>query len=261
MVATVSRNGGPEVLTDDLLAEIAEERVRGQSWEAIAAQHQWDVAELRAALRRSPHFSDHLATAHRELLLQVETELLQALRQHLRGDDAAQALEAASTLAKYLTARRRDETRLELAEQKATASPGRAGAARAEPPDEPSPRGWTPDEQAHFEAVFRRNERLRAEQVAREKTTVFLWGGCHKLKDVPPDETDTPLLLLKETLPGRGDIYWAVTNPLPVDDFTNGPFLEPPGCRPPPCPPRDPSEPPPPPGSDPPPGEKPRLNR
>jgi hypothetical protein len=135
-------------------------------------------------------------------------------------------------LAKYLTARRRDETRLELAEQKATqkatASPGSAAAGH----DEPSTAGWTPAEQAHYEAVFRRNERIRAEQVAREKTTVFLWGGCHKLKDVPPDETDTPLLLLKETLPDRGDIYWAVTNPLPVDDFTNGPFLEPPGYRP-----------------------------
>ncbi len=228
MVATTSRNGVLEVLTDDLLAEIAEARVRGQPWESIAAQHQWDAAELRAALRRSPHFSDHLATAHRELLLEVETELLQTLRQHLHSDDAAQALKAADTMAKYLTARRRDETRLELAEQKATASPGAAAAASKGPPTS----GWTPDEQAHYEAVFRRNERLRAEQVAREKATVYLWGGCHKLKDVPPDETDTPLLLLKETLPDRGDIYWAVTNPLPVDDFTNGPFLEPPGFRP-----------------------------
>ncbi|MCS6866970.1 MAG: hypothetical protein RMJ56_07580 [Gemmataceae bacterium] len=245
MVATIPRATSDETWSDEELAAVADSRARGQSWESIADQRHTTVAELRAAVRHSSRFAVYLAAAQRELLDEVEAEMLHTFQQQMRSAEPAHALRAAEAVAKYLAARRREQTRRELASSPAAkphASP--RGSSTIAPPATADPdaadavdNGWTPEDRAHCEEVFRRNERIRAEQAVREKATVFLWGGCHPLQNVPPDETDTPLMLLKETFRERGDVYWAVTAPPPVDDINHGPFLPPPGCRPPTGPP------------------------
>ena len=64
--------------------------------------------------------------------------------------------------------------------------------------------------------------------VSRDKKIIHLWGGCHKLGDTMPDDTDIPLMILHDmTIPGKS-IYWATTCPAPTD-MLHGPFLTPPG--------------------------------
>lgn len=217
-------------LSDDVLARVADLRARGRSWESTAREVGFAVEDLRRAVRTDPHFPAALEAARREVEQEAEADGLQRLRALLASDDPTIVRDAAEIIMKYLGEKRRDETRLEVERTRAGVRVARqqARAARAQEDDA-------------AEAVERSQglERAYAEECAREQAVVFLWGGCHRIGDAPPDATDTPLrLFCDHTMRGRV-VYWAVTDPPPVADPSAGPFLAPPGCRPPTCPPAD----------------------
>src|SRR5262249_17637173 len=147
----------------------------------------------------------------------------------------------AATILKYLSEKRRDETRLEV-ERIRSETRLMCADAKARKAAEVAQKGeeeyeWTAADRALAEEVQRRGERYYAEKLAREQAIVYRWGGCHKIGDTPRDETDTPMRLYADMTAIRGQtIYWAVTDPPPVSDGQNGPFLPPPGCRPRTCP-------------------------
>jgi hypothetical protein len=246
------------ILDEDLLAEVAEHRAHSLSWEATAAAVQWDVRDLRRAIRRDPNYPAALRRALREAEVEADAEGLHKLRELLRDENPETALDAAQTLEKCLSERRRDRTRLAVERLRARArieaekiraearvdaekikalvkgvTVQRRDEAGAEPDATESP-----EVQAQREANSRASERWKAEQVIRESAVVYLWGGCHKLdSSIPPDATDTPLRLVRvEAVHGRGEQtrYWAVADPVVAHPF-DGPFLAPPGCRPAAC--------------------------
>src|SRR5436305_14970214 len=53
-------------IDEDVLADVAERRARGQSWEAAAEAIGRDAAELRRALRNNPAYDAAYAAAERE---------------------------------------------------------------------------------------------------------------------------------------------------------------------------------------------------
>src|SRR5436309_1888113 len=101
-------------LDEDLLAEVADCRARGLSWEATAAQLQWDAPDLRRAIRHSPGFDAAYEYARQELIREAEAELLFTLRKGMRNPDVLESCKAAECLARHLAGQRRDETRLEV---------------------------------------------------------------------------------------------------------------------------------------------------
>lgn len=219
-----------DLLSDDLLADVADLRARGRSWEEAAREVGWSVAELRRAVRHDPNFPAALARARQEIDFEAEAEALQRLRKQLNAEDAPTAMKAAQCLTKYLSDKRRDETRLEVERVRAES---RAARSRAEAETEPEPPAETAEVDPAWVARRRQLERHYAEDAVRDATPVYLWGGCHKIGDTPPDATDTPLRLAADhTVRGRGVVYWAYTDPPPVSNPLDGPFLAPPGCKP-----------------------------
>ena len=225
----------PCALPEDILAQVADLRARGHSWEAAAQAVGFAVDELRRAVRHDPNFPAALELARQEFEQEAEAECLRRLRERLSDADAKTALKAAQTLTKYLADKRHDQTRLEVertrAETRSAREQVKAEARRAEEAEDQEPE-QTPEEIEREAARRRRLERARAEEWAREKAIVYLWGGCHKMGDTPPDATDTPLRLMADhTIRGR-TVYWAYTDPPPTNNPIDGPFLAPPGCRP-----------------------------
>lgn len=219
-----------DLLSDELLAEVADLRARARSWEETAREVGYSVAELRRAVRRDPNFPAALERARKEVEFEAEAETLQRLRKQLHDEDAAEALKAAQCLTKYLSDKRRDETRLEVERLRAQSRAARARP-KAETPSEQPPEAAEIDPE--WIARRRQLERHYAEDAVRDASTVYLWGGCHKIGDTPPDATDTPLRLAADhTVRGTGVVYWAYTDPPAVGNPIEGPFLAPPGFRP-----------------------------
>lgn len=242
-----------ELLLREVLEDAAELRAEGRAWEEVAAAVEWDVCDLKRACRRDRRFAQQLEAARRELVRQAEAELVRVTREQLASANEAVRSDAADRLAKYLTAQRNCETRLkvERIRKKARLEAERIRAAgvnqkgrgrpRAEAGPEPDPEPeQTEREREHYWDCQRRQAVWAAEQQARGEAAVFLWGGCHRLGGAPPDGTDTPLQLTGDgtigPLPDGRRVFWAVPVPCPVADPMNGPFLEPPGCRPAACP-------------------------
>jgi hypothetical protein len=221
-----------EVLPLDVLEDAAELRAEGRSWEATAAAVEWDARDLRRACRADPRFAAQLELARDELLGQAEAEALHTLREMLRAKEARDRAKAAESLAKYLTARRACEARVKVEEVKAQARLATARARGAsEGPREEEPEPELTPEQQRWECERRQRAAARvADAEARGEAAVFLWGGCHKIGDTPPDATDTPLEVFQDhTIPpveGKF-VYWAVALPCRIDP-ENGPFLDPP---------------------------------
>ncbi len=246
----------PHALTLDEIDEVADIRARVGSWEVAALAIGWNVTDLRRAARRDPRFQEALEAAIREMRQDAEAEAIIKFRAQIRSDDTKVAGKAAEQLAKFLTAIRKDETRLAVAKLNAETKcrveelRGRnrvevaklQASCRRQSQQEEGPRMGTdgyPDpelteEEARVqEQIARRHDAQYAEEVARTNAVVYLWGGCHKLGDTAPDQTDTPLQLVSDmTVPGCKRLYWALTNPPPVIQPLEGPFLPPPGCRP-----------------------------
>ena len=254
MVAT-SEYSRP-ILDYDTLAEVAELRTHCRTWEGIASEIGWDVNELRRATRRDSQFPDAVQRAIDDFRAEVETEMIHTVRQLMRTTDPVEARKACELYEEYLAGVRRDRTRLEVerlraeakiaaAEAKIAASQEKIAAAVAKAKAEAEEAANAPrlDEDGvplmtrEQEDTYYRQRALaqtaaeiyEAEKGAREGSLVFLWGGCHKIGGVAPDETDTPLMLVSDdTVMGR-HICWAMTKPAPVWDIDNGPFLAPPG--------------------------------
>ncbi len=225
-------------LDPDILAEVVDLRARGHSWEATALAVEWDVADLRRAARHDPNYPAAYELAEREVDHEADAEGLHRLRVLLGDANSAIARDAAEIIARYLTAKRRDATRLEVERIRADARAAGADARRAKAEAKRTADGaeeedppLNPERERQIEEITRRHEREYAEKVARAGTPVFLWGGCHVVGSTPPDDTDTPLRVFRDTTVGGREIFWAVTDPVPAH-VTDGPFLTPPGCRP-----------------------------
>jgi hypothetical protein len=233
-------------------AEVAFLRAHGKSWDEAAAAIGWEAAELRRALRRDPNFQPMLAYAQREVEEEADAEGLALLRQLAKHDKPRIALDALKVITEYLTQQQHDRTRLAIEEMRHEAQMARANAKNAKSAKQIKAETEAAEQAAkeaeqHAETARRCKEAheyyepRHAEQAIQEQAIVFLWGGCHKIGNTPPDETDTPLYLAADsTVPGRR-LYWVLANP-PVTHPTNGPFLKPPGCRPATCPPLEGSE-------------------
>jgi hypothetical protein len=216
-----------EALPEDVLAEVADLRARGRSWEATATEVGFSAAELRRAVRHDPNFPAALELARKEMEFEAEAETLQRLRKQLHDENAKTAMKAAQCITKYLSDKRRDETRLEVERLRAESRPARERS-KAEEHAQPQE---APEGEAEWVAHQRRVEQIRAEAAARDNAIVYLWGGCHKIGETPPDATDTPLHIhVDHTVPDR-KVYWVYIDPPIVHPF-EGPFLAPPGCRP-----------------------------
>lgn len=209
-------------LTPDALAEVADLRARGHSWESTARAVGWDVIELRRAVRRAPEFERYYEAARLEVDRESEAEMLLTFRDQLRHPDVDTARKAADAIAKHLAGARRDRTRLEVEQVRADTARAKLEAKKTKaerPAEAPSPTELPP------EAVHRPDlESHLARRAANDRAVVWLWGGAHKVGGVAPDAaTDTPLALFADnTIPGR-KLYWAARFPLPGDPI-NGPF-------------------------------------
>src|SRR5215218_8124369 len=84
-----------EALPEDVLAEVADLRARGRSWEETASAVGHTVAELRRAVRHDPNFPAALELARKEIEFEAEAETLQRLRKQLHDENAKTAMKAA----------------------------------------------------------------------------------------------------------------------------------------------------------------------
>ena len=108
-----------EALPLDLLKDAAELRAAGRDWIEVGAALGRNPTHLRLACRRDPRFAAELEEARREVLREIEAEVLRKMREHMLGEDTELAgARAAERLAKYLTACRNCETRLQVEEVK-----------------------------------------------------------------------------------------------------------------------------------------------
>ncbi len=248
-------------LTPDELDDVAEVRARSGSWEAAAQVIAWDVKDLKRAARHNPDYHAALEYAKQEAAEEADAEAQQKLRAQLRSADPVEARKAATTLVRARIAARRDKTQHALAQLRAQTQvtvehirkdkaveverlrqEGRkcGRCQKAQEPDGPRmgtdgyPEPELTEEQVRKQQeIARKYDAIYAEEAARSDAVVYLWGGCHKLGDTAPDQTDTPLRLVWDaTAPGGQRLYWALTNPPPVIQPLEGPFLPPPGCRP-----------------------------
>jgi hypothetical protein len=248
MSAPAPRDDSGFILPLDVLEDAAEALARGGSWDDVAAEAQWGVRELKRAAREDPRFWPLVETIKSEDRDRAAGEMLRAARASFRSEDGQERAKAIDCVAKYLASIHRDETRLKVAELnnqtklaverlRAAAKGAKAEDSQAE--EEPQMPPMTPEQEEHLWECQRRAAAYSAEQVAREKGVMYLWGGCHKLGETLPDHTDTPLQVFTDHTTARPDkplVIWAVPVPPPVADPINGPFLAPPGCRPPTCP-------------------------
>lgn len=213
-------------LTPDQLAEVAELRARGRSWQATAEELGWDGRSLRRVVRSLPEFDRLYTAAEREVRREAEAEMLLLFRAQLRDADPGTAGRAAEGIAKHLAAARRDETRLTVERLRADTARARLEAKRAPADGEPAepPAGCV-----HQPAV----EALHARRAAEARAVVWLWGGAHPVGGVGPDAaSDTPLVLFADDTAPGGKLYWAARVPLACDPCA-GPFPAPPQPPPP----------------------------
>jgi hypothetical protein len=159
-----------EVLPADLLKDAAELRAAGYDWMEVGAALGRNHYHLRMACRRDPRFEAEVATARREVLREVEAEMLRKAREHMRSEDQRVSAQAAERLAKYLTACRNCEARLQVEEVKTDAKLEAerikaAATAAPEPRQEegPPPRGRERDPVRAAVRVLREVRKLRRE--------------------------------------------------------------------------------------------------
>jgi hypothetical protein len=83
----------------------------------------WEPSELRRVTRSDPGFERELAYATREVEQESEARALQSLRAQMDGTDPRAALTAAKAVLNYLTRKRVERTRRELAYLRAEVDP------------------------------------------------------------------------------------------------------------------------------------------
>jgi transposase-like protein len=114
--AIMSRSQQTQQLALNLvaLANIAYRRVRGGSWETVAAEFGWKPDELRNAVRHMPEYQQSLAEAEHELMKECEAELITLLRKQMCSEDKTIAIKATLAMAKLLADKQRDATRVKV---------------------------------------------------------------------------------------------------------------------------------------------------
>ncbi len=101
-------------LTLVVLANIADRRVRGCSWETVAAEFGWKPDDLRNTVRHMPEYQQSLAEAEHELMKECEAELITLLRKQMCSEDKTIAIKATLAMAKLLADKQRDATRIRV---------------------------------------------------------------------------------------------------------------------------------------------------
>ena len=221
------------VLDEDLLVAVADLRARGQSWDEVAKTVHWeDIAELRRAIRRDPYFPKALKLARREVEQEAEADGMARLRALTHSENEEVAKEASATILKYLSEKRRDATRLKVEGIRAEARMACAGAKVKNAQDAERESAELMQARAELSEEYRQSYERACAKLTAAQGHVYLWGGCHRIGGVEPDDTDMKFCLrLDESIPGR-TIVWAVHPRLLGFDPWNGPFLPPPGCCP-----------------------------
>ena len=241
MVAPLSAEvpAGPKVgtfheppcpLTPELRSDIAYRRAGGSPWEALGAMFRYDCAALRRACENDPDFAAAQEKAWAQVTWEGEADGMRRLRMlanHSSDDD--KALKASEVLVKYARERRRDDTRLacEKLRSETRLAVEAARAERSAAPREPEvvwmPPLPKPETEEERQARF---ERENAEDAAKPKAYVYIWGGKHPLgRCHAPDETDTRVRLEYDASCGegaRGIVYWVVANSEPLKAVTPG---------------------------------------
>ncbi len=131
-----------EVLPLDLLKDAAEMRAAGHDWLEVGTALGRNHFYLRLACRRDPRFEVEMELARREVARETEAEFLRKMREQMRGENARDSATAAETLAKYFTAQRNCETRVQVEEMKKVAkltAEEIKASARVQNAEEPSP--------------------------------------------------------------------------------------------------------------------------
>ena len=98
-MSVVFNSQAPPVLDDGTRARVADLRARGRSWDAVAAEINWDVTELLAACRADERYRAALELAQEELADEAMGEALHKLRALLRDEDPKTAREATKIIA------------------------------------------------------------------------------------------------------------------------------------------------------------------
>ncbi len=101
-------------LTPELLANIADRRVRGSSWESVGAEFGWKPDDIRNTTWDMPEFELYLEIAQQSLLQEYQAQMLQTLGKQLNSTDEAVAFKAALALAKFISSQQRDTTRTKV---------------------------------------------------------------------------------------------------------------------------------------------------
>ena len=210
-------------LDDDTLADVADLRARGKGWDAVAAELDWNVRDLRRAVRHAPDFDRAYERAAREVRDEAAAEALATFRTRMRDKDPDRSQRGAEAVDRHTAAVRRDEVRLEVERLRAGVAQAKAGAKRARDEDDDGVGCETVTaEQAARERAL--EDRWAAEAHAG-RATVWLWGGRHPIPDAMPGDGDVPLVLMRDQhqqVCGRV-VYWAFKPPLP-GHIVAGPF-------------------------------------
>ncbi len=185
-----------EALPLDLLKDAAELRAAGHDWAEVGAELGRNAVHLRLACRRDPRFELELDAAHRAVLREAEAEVLRKLRARLRDTDVAASVRAAECLAKYLTARRTSEARVQVEEIKMDAKLGaeqmkvEAKCAPRDPrPEDSSPTRESECEQLRTIGKTLREIRMFRRQVADEQGRVTRHADARESREQPGSAT------------------------------------------------------------------------
>jgi hypothetical protein len=244
-------------LGEDLLADVVHWRARGYSWDETAAKIEWDVNDLRRVCRHDPDYKPALKLAESEYWHESQGAGMRKLREQINDKDPKTATRAAQIVLNHMVELDTNKTKVQIERIRAEARIACAQAKGGQPVEENQEREsdggvppkkltaeeqehpifWTAEERAKFavnadEAIAR-----AADRWVDGRAEVYFWGGCHVLgRELEPDETDTPIYLSPDTsIPGRV-IYWGIVKERLGGAHSDGPFLPPPGCKPPPVP-------------------------
>lgn len=120
-------------LTPEVLANIADRRVRGASWETVGAEFGWKPDDIRNFTWNLPEYESYLESAQQSLLQEYQAKMLKTLGQQLDSTDESVAFKAALALAKFISSQQRDTTRTKVETLRAQAALARTRLRDAKP--------------------------------------------------------------------------------------------------------------------------------
>jgi hypothetical protein len=149
-------------LTSVVLANIADRRVRGASWETVGAEFGWNPDDIRNVTWGMPEFESYLESAQQSLLQEYQAKMLKTLGQQLDSTDQAVALKAALALAKFIASQQRDNTRTKVESLRVQAALARTRLRDAKPETKVD-RDWEDDtDEAQAQVQSQRDKKPQA---------------------------------------------------------------------------------------------------